>query len=247
MDIEFEPQAGGLADASAWLRERRARREAVVPQRRRGAIAVVVLLHVLLLFALKSAMQVRWDDPLAEPAPLVVRFDQPTAAAPPDPALSVPEPAIAPPPTSVVPRTTVEPAQAVRTPAEPEPASEPRMSVRLFEPDGALRLSREVVEAAEPAPEAVPEYRERRRETNVWRADKPAIVYRPTRFEKHWKPDHETVAQELVRKYPLLGLIIQNPGGQDRCPPNSLDPDCEGEEQPAFPDELRPNDDEILR
>lgn len=246
MDIEFEPSAGGLADASAWLRERRARREeSAAPRRRRGAIVAVALLHVLLLFALKSAMQVRWDAPPPDPAPLVIRFDETAPASASDPALAVPEPATAPPP-AVAPSSVRVPAQVARTPADPEPVAQPRMSMRLFEPDGALRLPREVVEAAEPAPEPVPEYRERRRETNVWRAGRPAVAYQPTRFEKHWKPDGENLAQELVRKYPLLGLIIQNPGGQDRCPRDSLDPDCEGAVRPAFPEDPYP-DDEILR
>lgn len=246
MDFEFEPQAGGLADASAWLRERRARRESVVPQRRRGAIAVVVVLHLLLALALKSGMQVRWDEPSHEAAPLVIRFDEPSPASPPDPALAVAPPATAPPPAAVAPATARAPADATRVPAAPAPAAPPRTSLRLFEPDGTLRLSREVVEAAEPAPGPVPEYRERKRETDVWRAGRPAVAYQPTRFERHWKPDRENLAQELVRKYPLLGLIIRNPGGQDGCPPNSLDPDCEGAVRPAFPEDPYP-DDEILR
>lgn len=243
MDSGFEPQAGGLADASAWLRARRARRESTVPQRRRGAIAVVVLLHLLLVLALKSAMQVRWDAPTLDAAPLVIRFDDAAPASRFDPALAVPEPATASPPAAA-PSTARVPAQVARAPADPDAQS--HMSLRLFEPDGALRLSREVVEAAAPAPEPVPEYRERKRETNVWRAGRPAIVYRPTRFERHWKPDRENLAQELVRKYPLLGLVIRNPGGQDGCPPNSLDPDCEGAVQPAFPEDPYP-DDEVLR
>ncbi|HET9484051.1 MAG TPA: hypothetical protein VFO79_08845, partial [Xanthomonadales bacterium] len=122
----------------------------------------------------------------------------------------------------------------------------PPMQMRLFAPDGSLRLSREVIDAARPKPAPTPLYRERARETDVWRADRPAVVYAPTRLERYWKPDKENLAQELVRKYPLLGLVLQNPGGADRCPPRSLDPDCEGAVDPAFAEDPYP-DEELLR
>jgi hypothetical protein len=48
-----------------------------------------------------------------------------------------------------------------------------------------------------------------------------------TRFDAAWKPDGENLAQEAVRKVPLLGLILPGANPGPNCPPNSTDPRCE--------------------
>ena len=249
MTIENDRDGDARHAANAWFRARRERRIEPPPTtRRRIAIGLVALLHLALLLALRAGMRVDFEPGRADESPLVVRFDQ-GPVAPDDPALAIAPPArdvVAP---SSAPRVARNETAAVRDAAPARgPATEPpRTSLRLFEPDGSLRLSDEVVDAARPAPAPAPRYRERERRTNVWRAERPRIAGTPpTRFDRHWKPDGENLAEELVRKYPLLGLILQNPGGGDRCPPRSIDPDCEGAVQPAFPDDPYP-DDEVLR
>ena len=241
MDIEEGTPCGGLADANAWLRERRARRLERAPvARRRTAIAVVVVLHLALLLALRAGMRVRFDVRPPDARAFVVRFDLDTGQ-PDDPVLELAPPrspsAVAPPPQRA-PRAARNDGVVARATSTQRPST----SLRLFEPDGSLRLSREVVEAAAPAPAPEPEYRERPPLRKIWRADRPAIVHAPTRLERYWKPDRENLAQELVRKYPVLGIVLQNPGGKDRCPPRSLDPDCEGEVDPAFAEDPYPDE-----
>src|SRR5688572_12035216 len=244
MDIEDDTVGSGLADANAWLRERRLRRLERAPvARRRAAIAVVVLLHLLLVLGLRAGMRVRYDERSADEAAMVVRFDV-DPATPIDPALDVVPPAASRVPTAAIPprpRASREPGTADVAPRT-SPTQRTTTSLRLFEPDGSLRLSREVVEAAAPKAEPEPEYRERAPLKKVWRADRPAIVHAPTRFERYWKPDQENLAQELVRKYPVLRIVLPNPGGKDWCPPRSLDPDCEGEVDPAFADDPFPDE-----
>lgn len=248
MTLETDGEARHVANA--WFRARRERRVEPPPTaRRRVAIATVAVLHVLLLLALRAGMQPDFGAPARDEMPLVVRFDEETPAAREDPALAIAPPAGAAPPPREKPRvrgaTTPD-----RTPALPSDApvrDAAPTSLRLFEPDGSLRLSDEVVEAAREPAAPAPQYRERERRTHVWRAERPRIAGTPpTRFERRWKPDGENLAEELVRKVPLLGLILQNPSGRDRCPPRSIDPDCEGAVQPAFPDDPYP-DDEVLR
>lgn len=248
MTIEHDGDARHAANA--WFRARRERRIEPPPtRRRRVAITIVALLHVALLLALRAGMRVDFERQRGDESPLVVRFDEAPAATADDPALAIEPPvrnATAP---ASAPRVERNETESVRDAAPaPEAVAEPaRTSLRLFEPDGSLRLSDEVVDAARPAAAPAPRYRERERRTNVWRAERPRIAGTPpTRFDRHWKPDGENLAEELVRKYPLLGLILQNPGGGDRCPPRSIDPDCEGAAQPAFPDDPYP-DDEVLR
>jgi hypothetical protein len=207
-------------------------------------VAVVVLLHLVLVLALRSGMRVRFDDPPRESRPLVVRFDldAPTPVdpalelAPPDDGASLPAHATS--RAAIASAASREPRIEART---TEPASR-ATSLRLFAPDGSLRLSREVLDASAPKPAPQPGYRERAPAKPIWRAGRPAVVYAPTRFERYWKPDDENIAQELVRKYPLLRLVLSNPGGHDHCPPRSLDPDCEGAVDPAFADDPYPDE-----
>ena len=106
-----------------------------------------------------------------------------------------------------------------------------RPEVRLVNPDGSLRLSKEVLDAADA--KHPPGFQPKDTSPSELMVHKSPVEYRSTRFDKYWVPDKETLGQELARKYPIAALLLQGVNG-DRCPPRSTDPKCESEPQPAF-------------
>ena len=106
--------------------------------------------------------------------------------------------------------------------------------------DGSLRLSQEVHDAAAAKP--APGYIEKDMTPPAFMTHRSPVEYRATRFDKYWVPDQETLGQELARKYPIAAILLQGVHG-DPCPPRSIDPECESEAQPAFPDDPMPDED----
>lgn len=202
---------------------------------RRGVQAGVVLLHGALLLALIEAMALRNGPPVralpvAEVAPLVIEFDltdpvpamsqppvAPTREAGPSrdaaAAAAVPEvtlPAAA--PTAPVPRPSV----SMHAPASPQPSS-PAMTLdtsRLFDAEGRPRLSQSVLDAAARAVEApAPAWRERVFEPSPqFRPRRSTVPYAPTRFDRVWVADRETLGQELLRRS-IVSRDVKTPWG----------------------------------
>jgi hypothetical protein len=185
-------------------------------RRRRALLAILVGLHLLLFLALRYAM-----DPNLSPFHILrretvmsVEFLPPeTKPLEVDPAFDVPEvsvPAV-PLPVRVEPTTVPKTAPVVDTP-EPRPIEaeglsarwisadepEPPPRIQLFNPDGSMNLSQDVIDASNatrprgfqsPQPAPAP-----------WERQQPAVPYDPTVFENRWKPDGESAFQEVVRR-----------------------------------------------
>lgn len=216
---------------------------------RRVAIVTVAAIHLLLLAALRSAMV---EKPYLPPARvdesvIVVTFVEEVET----PLPEVPE--IDPPPVSAnpsdaKPELPAEPRERMTArfveSATPDVARPPPPdttdAIRLVKPDGSLRLSQEVLDAADAKP--APGFRGKDTTQPDLMVHKSPVEYRSTRFDRYWVPDKETLGQELARKYPVAALLLQGVHG-DRCPPRSIDPECENEAQPAFQDDPMPDED----
>jgi hypothetical protein len=198
------------------LREDRRQRPSDLDGVRRGVWIAVLLAHVaggVLIDRLmhrdlavppapaqESSFEVRFLDPapVSEPA---------TAALPVEPTAQRPMPQR---------RNTVEPDAGVAVqflPRDPEPAT--LDTRRLFDPNGRVQLPDGMV-TREAVPQRSPMDPPRR-----------LIPDQRTRFDAAWEPDGESLGQELVRKVPPLGLLLQGVNPGPNCPPNSTDPRCE--------------------
>ncbi len=202
MDVEFDAEAAGRAAANTWLRERRARRhEPVPPVRRRAAWIAVAAIHLALLAALWTAMQPKRLVPGPASDPFVVRFDVPDTRGV-DPAFDVApprrhEPMVRPPASASVPGVAAR--AVVRTSPIAQRIEPPPRRIELFDRDGSLRLSPEVVAAAEPRPETTPLYRERRPMQARFMEHRTPIAYEPTIFELAWARKDENAVEEWIR------------------------------------------------
>lgn len=169
---------------SAWTQraplERRAWR---APPLRRGPLVAIVAVHVVLvLLAIRTIRANRAPPPVAPDEVLVVDLIAPDAVSGVAPALRVAPIRRAREPAR---NAIVEPAAA---PAEPE--------IGLFDAHGALVLPGTGDTFERRAPAATPAPR------------RATVVYTPTRFEKYFVRDKETLGQRLVRKVPLLGIVL---------------------------------------
>ena len=218
---------------------------------RRVAIVTVAAIHLLLLAALRSAMVEKpyVPPPRTEEPVLVVTFiDETELPPPPDVAPSTAEiepaspaaPVAAPEPAPDRERLTARFVESATPDVARPPPSDTDDAVRIVNPDGSLRLSQEVFDAADAKP--APGFQPKDATQPGFMAHKSPVDDRKTRFDKYWVPDKETLGQELARKYPIAALLLQGVNG-DRCPPRSIDPECENDAQPAFQDDPFPDED----
>jgi hypothetical protein len=217
---------------------------------RRVAIVSVAAIHLLLLAALRSAMVEKpyVPPPRVDEAVMVVTFVDEVTPAPPPPdvapstANDAPAPPSIPraPPATDRERLTARFVESDAPDVAQPPPPDSDDAIRLVNPDGSLRLSQEVIDAAEAKP--APGYIPKDTSSPEFMAHESPVEYRSTRFDKYWVPDKETLGQELARKYPIAALLLQGVHG-DRCPPRSIDPECENEAQPAFQADPMPDED----
>jgi hypothetical protein len=123
--------------------------------------------------------------------------------------------------------------------AEPTPTPAP---IRLFNSDGSVLLSQDVIDAADAAGrDREPDFKVPTKEMPEFMKHKRAISDERTRFEKYWVPDGENLGQQIVRKYPLAALILQgvNP---PKCKQNSIAPECEDQPVPQKLERVVPRD-----
>jgi hypothetical protein len=154
--------------------------------------------------------------PIATPPPTVVRETPPPASSPP----------------AAVPETRMSVEFVPATPATAEAPTTPAQDVRVFKSDGSVLLSKEVIDAAT-TKEPLKQYVEKPQEDMKLVGDHEILPFERTRFDKYWVPDGETLGQEIIRKYPAIGLLIPGlAGAGDGCPPRSIDPACEGKPVP---------------
>ena len=181
---------------------------------RRGLVATIALAHLgLIALAIQTIREDR--------APRARESIEIELLAPP-PARAVPSPRGGSPPRTAAPVRDAAPG-AVAIAPDNVPSAAP---AQLFDENGALRLPRPDDDRFDRPPPAKPAATLRR---------KRALAYEPTRFEKYFVPDHETLGQRLVRKVPLLGFVL--PGvnaphcGTDpehvpeECDPQRMTPD----------------------
>lgn len=199
---------------------RRPSREAapIDPRLRWRIGAGIVVGHLVLLLLVDASLRPRFAVPQRVDAGVQIRWIDitlPALPAPaPDAAAVVPD--ATPPPDAA----TIGPADAASAPAVSRAAETLAAEVddgvdtaRLFDPDGQLRLSAAVVDAAAqgPAPGFAPPARE------GLAPIRSPIPYRKTRFDDDWVPDGETLGDELMRKVTLEKEIKTPWGTRWRC------------------------------
>lgn len=210
------PQTALDESAAARLRAGRHRRATDLDPVRRGVWIAVVLAHLGGALLLARLMQLREPPAITQTTEtsFEIRFLEPEPA--PDTQASLP--ADAPPPVRRTsrPRAAATPEAGVAVQfLPPDPAPPTLDSRRLFDPSGRVQLPDGLV-VREAPPERSPMDPPRR-----------VIPDARTRFDAAWEPDGESLAQELVRKVPPLGLILQGVNAGPNCPSNSTDPRCE--------------------
>lgn len=183
---------------------------------RRGVLAGVLLMHVAGVALLDRLLRQGPPPPPSVPEVVFeVRFLEPAPPIEPGPPMAPGAPA-PPAPSRIAARTAGDPEAGVAVQfLPPDPAPPAVDSRRLFDPNGRVQLPDGMV-AREAPPQRSPMDPPRR-----------VIPDQRTRFDAAWKPDGENLAQEAVRKVPLLGLILPGANPGPNCPPNSTDPRCE--------------------
>lgn len=208
-----------------WLREVRWRRDDARDPHRRWVLFAVLLAHVVLLLIVRDAMFVDAPVPVVvAPQEQVLEITFGTAS---DPTLqmreieTVPLPQAEPVREVVVPaRPAVEARAPARVEAPPVPSAEPVVAptddsamtarfidpdppketqpLRLFNSDGSVHVSKEMLDAIDATPQRQFEPRVVGK-SRIMQHTTP-IPYAPTTFEKYWAPRDETILQEFFRK-----------------------------------------------
>ncbi|HET7844604.1 MAG TPA: hypothetical protein VFL14_10675 [Xanthomonadales bacterium] len=219
------------------------------PRRRRLILLLIALAHIALLLALRHAMDLEPVPfaPAARETVLEITFDAPppppmteVTAAPEERVVPVEVPTnvphVQPPPRVVAPPRTAAPRNermgARFIEEEPPP-------IRLFNSDGSVRISQEVLDASARKPE--PGFKVPEKETPEFMKHKRAISDERTRFEKYWVPDDENLGQKIVRKFPPAALILQGVN-LPKCKARSNAPECDDQPLPQQFDDIIPND-----
>lgn len=117
---------------------------------------------------------------------------------------------------------------------EPEPPP-----IKLFNSDGSVRLSQDVLDAAGEKP--APDFQAPVPQEPDFMKHKRAISDERTRFEKYWAPDGENLGQKIVRKFPPAALILQGVN-LPKCKARSIAEECKSEPVPQQFDDIIPND-----
>ncbi|HET9484295.1 MAG TPA: hypothetical protein VFO79_10090 [Xanthomonadales bacterium] len=226
------------SDARSRIRNAETERRTLTPRQRRLLLGIA-LAHLVLALLVRESMRPPDVFRAAAVDEQVMYFDfVPEPAAPaPDPAASIHEPRATPEPVTrvqpIVPtRRDDAPMTATFVPSEPAVEAPPKL--RLFNADGSV-----IVPDGADAPPA-PGWRERVAGESPLFEGRSALPVRRTRLNRYWKPEGETLGQEIVRKYPLAAIILGGVG-VPKCPPRSTHPDCEGEAQPQRFDEIVPD------
>ncbi|MCE5232938.1 MAG: hypothetical protein LLF91_06450 [Xanthomonadaceae bacterium] len=187
----------------AMLREMRWRQPPRDGWRLGVALLFALLLHAVLLVALRVGMRPHPLPPIPERPPVQVidvRLIEPLPPALPAavPPVEVPSP----------PRVLARPPRAT-TPKPPPPRPPNTLGAtppKLFDAEG-----RPLAPAAAAAP--APQYQARTFDTpGLMQHDSP-VKYAPTRFERDWAPRDESALGEAVRKTTMEKRLIKLPGG----------------------------------
>jgi hypothetical protein len=208
----------------AFLREVRWREDERAPRHMRVAWLVAVAVHLVFVWLLRDAMRVREVPPpvrevesvleisFLEPSPLPPAVREPprvlaeantpvvvgaAIAATAAPKVETPVAAVAAHTRAVAPSVPVarlgdKPMQAVFIPAGPESSQ-----LKLFDHNGGLKLSQEVVDASSAKPQR--QFEAQLPDMPAFMTRKPPVRYRPTLFEPLWKPRDENIVAEWLR------------------------------------------------
>ena len=243
MLVEYDARA-----ARAWRARPRFEDAGEDPRRRRIAWALIALAHLLLLLALAYAMRLE-PAPLVEPEESVLEVTfadpeppmTPVEAAPEEPVATVDTTRATPvphnptrPPPAAAPAPREQSMEVTWSEAEPEPPP-----IKLFNSDGSVRLSQDVLDAAGEKP--APDFQAPVPQEPEFMKHKRAISDERTRFEKYWAPDGENLGQKIVRKFPPAALILQGVN-LPKCKARSIAEECESEPVPQQFDDIIPND-----
>ncbi|MBP6691153.1 MAG: hypothetical protein KA911_09020 [Xanthomonadales bacterium] len=187
-------------------------------RRRRWILGLLVLAHLAFFLWLRDAMvergrfavpgreqvlEVRFYE--EEVAPVFEALPGPVAPLVPMPPETVREVvvpaaplAVPSPPPPAAPTVVDEPTDALAArfipPEEPPPAT-----LQLFNTDGSIRMSQDVVDASNiPAPR--PGFRSPLMDAAKAKPKPPPITYDPTVFARYWAPEGETAVQSAFRR-----------------------------------------------
>lgn len=239
--VEYDAKA-----ARAWRVRPRFEDAGEDPRRRRIAWALIALAHLLLLLALgyamrpepaplaesrESVLEVTFADPEPPMTPLAAAPEEPVATV--DTTRATPVPHATPPPAAA-PAPREQAMEVTWGEAEPEPPP-----IKLFNSDGSVRLSQDVLDAAGERP--APDFRAPVAEEPEFMKHKRAISDERTRFEKYWVPDGENLGQKIVRKVPLAAILLQGVN-LPKCKARSIAEECEDQPLPQQFDDIIPND-----
>jgi hypothetical protein len=225
---------------AAWAEAGRVARPARTRAFSPIALLIVVLVHAFLAWFAHRAMQLREAARWERDSAIEVRFIEP------EPRVAVPEvvPAVPAPPVSANTADPIAPspppradnAMSARFIEADEPAPPP--PIKLFNSDGSLRLSQDIVDGQRP-PE--PQYRPRNTEPAPLMAHESPLPYESTRFNRAWVPDGENLGQKIIRKFPLAALVL---GGElmPKCKVYSIAKGCEDQPQPQVGIDYVPDD-----
>ncbi len=178
--------------------------------RRRWIVLALVLLHLLGAVLVDRAMQLQaLPQSAARDESIEVVFFDPPASAPVVLADTLPlplAPAAAPAPTPAVVARAPPPAQPPSLlPAQPQtlaapsaaPAAAQLDTLRLFNDDGSPRLSKAVIDAAQPVVTA-PDFAAPQPQAIA--PIRSPIPYKPTRLDEYWVPSNETLGAQALRR-----------------------------------------------
>ncbi len=215
---QARPQSRGMdAVQRDWLHHVRWRQMPVSRRQVVGVGVASVLLHLLALLGMSHSLR---SYPLAVNSAAQQQVMQvelieraPSAAPSPPPPQVLPDLQVRAPRAAAPARTRVKP--VVKPPPVDEAPNPQATAAELFDSKGQVILPAGSVSTAKPAAEYQAGILNSR--------NKPAqpqspIDYKPTRFEKDWAPDGESVLHSAVRKTLLEGTVVTLPGGtRVRC------------------------------
>ncbi len=229
---------------AAWAEAGRAARTEHARAFSPVVLLIVVLMHALLAWFAHRAMQLREAARLERESAIEVRFIEPEPVdAPPT---SVPE-ASAPAISSAPQAADIAPMIATPAPAdtamsarfiEPDEPAPPPPAMKLFNSDGSLRLSQELIDGPRPVE---PDYKPRDTRPSPLMAHESPLPYESTRFNRAWVPDGENLGQKIIRKFPLAGILLSGEL-MPKCKMNSIAKECEDQPVPQVGIDYVPDD-----
>jgi hypothetical protein len=211
-----------------------------------GVLLLVILVHALLAWFAHRAMQLREAARAERDSAIEVRFiepDMPADRAPPLPDVPVVAPSASPdaaprvvPPAP--PPLAADTSMSARFIEPDEPASPPPPPMKLFNSDGSVRLSQDIINGPRPPPR---QYQPRDTSPSPQMAHQSPLPYESTRFNRAWVPDGENLGQKIIRKFPLAGILLSGEL-MPKCKVYSIAKECEDQAVPQVGVDYVPDD-----